>query len=483
MTKYDPTIGLEVHAELKTQTKMFCGCLNDSNETTPNVNVCPICLAHPGSLPTINKAAVEAVIKIGYAIGGSILNHCKFDRKSYFYPDLPKGYQISQYDLPLVKGGELAGVAVERIHLEEDTASSSHSDDGSLVDFNRAGLPLMELVTKPVIKSSEEALRFAKELQLTLRYLGISDADMEKGQMRVEANISIRPKQLFSGKKLGTKVELKNINSFKSVKDAIENEIERQRKLIEGGERVRQETRGWNENRRESFPQRSKEEAADYRYMPEPDLPPIDFDKEGALNLQEIKESLPELPYQKRVRFVKEYGLENGSDELERLVDDRGEAEFFEEFVSELQANDGSKSMIKLGVNYLDSDLVGIMKEEKTSWDSLKVTPENFAELIMMVENGKVSSRSAKDILREMFVTGDDPSNIVERMDLTQITDEDAIVGVVQETLKENASAVSDFHKGKETALRFLIGQSMAKLRGRGNPVLVEKLLREHLSK
>ncbi|MCR4260787.1 MAG: Asp-tRNA(Asn)/Glu-tRNA(Gln) amidotransferase subunit GatB, partial [Candidatus Colwellbacteria bacterium] len=257
MIKYDPTIGLEVHAELKTQTKMFCGCLNDPNETTPNVNVCPICLAHPGSLPTINKAAVGAIVKIGYAIGGSILNHCKFDRKSYFYPDLPKGYQISQYDLPLVKGGELAGVAVERIHLEEDTASSSHSDDGSLVDFNRAGLPLMELVTKPVIKSSEEALKFAKELQLTLRYLGISDADMEKGQMRVEANVSIKPKKLFGSKKLGTKVELKNINSFKSVKDAIESEIERQRVLIENGEKVRQETRGWNENRRESFPQRS----------------------------------------------------------------------------------------------------------------------------------------------------------------------------------------------------------------------------------
>jgi len=483
VTKYEPTIGLEVHAELKTKTKMFCGCLNDPDETTPNVNVCSICLAYPGSLPTINKEAVKAIIKVGYAIGGEILNHSKFDRKSYFYPDLPKGYQISQYDLPLVRGGELRGVAVERIHLEEDTARSSHAGEGSLVDFNRAGLPLMELVTKPVIKSAEEALRFAKELQLTLRYLGVSDADMEKGQMRVEANVSIRPKKLFSGKKLGIKVELKNINSFKAVKDAIENETERQKKLLEAGERIRQETRGWNENRKESFPQRFKEEAEDYRYMPEPDLPPMDFDKEGAINTQEIKESLPELPEQKRIRFAKEYGLEEGSDELERLVDDRGEAEFFEEFVSELKITGGGKEMVKLGVNYLDSDLVGIMKEEKATWDSLKITPENFAELITIVGSNKVSSRSAKDILREMFATGDDPGNIVERMDLTQIVDEGTIENIIKETIGENAAAVADFRKGKETAIRFLIGQSMAKLRGRGNPALVEKLLREHLSK
>ena len=483
MTKYEPTIGLEIHAELKTRTKMFCGCLNNPDEKIPNVNVCPICLAHPGSLPTINKEAVRAMAKIGYALGGKILNHSKFDRKSYFYPDLPKGYQISQYDLPLVKGGQLADVAVERIHLEEDTARSIHSGDGSLVDFNRSGLPLMELVTKPVIKSAEEALKFAKELQLTLRYLGISDADMEKGQMRVEANVSISPKKLFGNKRLGTKVELKNINSFKAVKDAIEHETERQQKLIKSGEQVRQETRGWNENKKESFSQRFKEQTEEYRYMPEPDLPPIDFDREGAINLKEIEESLPELPHQKRVRFAKEYGLESGSDELERLVDDRGEAEFFEEFVSELKAAGGGRETIKLGINYLDSDLVGIMKEEKTAWDNLKITPENFAELIIMVGGDKLSSRSAKDVLREMFATGDDPSNIVERMDLTQITNEATITGIIKETIEENVTAVADFHKGKETALRFLIGQSMAKLRGRGNPVLVEQLLREHLSK
>lgn len=483
MTKYEPTIGLEIHAELKTATKMFCSCLNNPDETTPNVNVCPVCLAHPGSLPTINKEAVKAIIKIGYALGGIIPNHSKFDRKSYFYPDLPKGYQISQYDLPLVKGGELLGVAIERIHLEEDTARSAHTQDGSLVDFNRAGLPLMELVTKPVIRSSDEAYGFAKELQLTLRYLGISDADMEKGQMRVEANVSIKPKKLFGGKKLGTKVELKNINSFKAVKEAIEHEIKRQTELLEKGEAIKQETRGWNENKRESFPQRSKEEAEDYRYMPEPDLPPMDFDKEGAINLAEIKDSLSELPWQKRVRFAKEYGLEPGSDELERLVDDRGEAAFFEDFVSELKAVGGEKEMIRLGVNYLDSDLVGIMKEERVNWDTLKITPENFAELILMVGQEKLSSRSAKDVLREMFATGDDPGNIVERMDVTQITDEQPIINAVEEIIRDNASAVADFQKGKETALQFLIGQSMAKLRGRGNPVLVEKLLRERLSK
>ncbi len=483
MPKYTPTIGLEVHAELKTATKMFCGCANASDEAHPNVNVCPICLGHPGVLPVPNEEAIKAILKVGYALGAQVPDKSKFDRKSYFYPDLPKGYQISQYDLPLVKGGSLGGVAIERVHLEEDTARSAHADEGTVIDFNRAGLPLMELVTKPVISTAEEALVFAKELQLTLRYLGVSDADMEKGQMRVEANVSVSPKKIFGSKKLGTKVEVKNINSFKAVKDAIESEIIRQQEVLESGGKVIQETRGWNEDKKGSFSQRSKEEAEDYRYMPEPDIPPIDFTAPGGIDREAIKNSLPELPWDKRRRFADEYGLEMGSDELERLVDDRGEAAFFEEFVSEVKAVDAGREWVKLGVNYLDSDLIGLMKEKKFDWSQLKITPENFAELIGMIHSQKISSRTAKDVLRDMFETGDDPSNIVERMDLTQISDTDELGRVVDEVLQANERAIADYAKGKENALKFLIGQTMAKLRGRGNPELVEQLLRERLSK
>ncbi|MBU2101481.1 Asp-tRNA(Asn)/Glu-tRNA(Gln) amidotransferase subunit GatB [Patescibacteria group bacterium] len=474
MSKYKPTIGLEIHAELKTQTKMFCSCLNDPHDAEPNTNVCPVCLAHPGSLPVINKKAVESIVKVGLAVGGEVLEHSKFDRKSYFYPDLPKGYQISQYDLPLIKGGKLADVELERIHLEEDTGRLAHAEDGSLVDFNRAGVPLMELVTKPVIKSADEALLFARELQLLLRYLQISDADMDKGQMRVEANISIS-----SGKKLGTKVELKNINSFKAVGDAIASEIERQTEILEKGEKVVQATRGWNENKKESFPQRIKEEANDYRYIPEPDLPPMDFTSGDGIDIKELEKELPELPWQKKKRFKKEYGFKDG-DILERLIRDRGEAEFFEEAMSEIGKKD--KALTTLVANYLDSDLIGLMKEGKTDWEGLKITPENFAELILLIDKGEATSKIVKTVLKEMFETGADPSQIIESGNLSK-SGEDEVERAVDLVLSENKKAIDDFKKGKENALKFLLGQTMANLRGRGNPELVKKLLLERLSK
>ncbi|PIR97768.1 MAG: Asp-tRNA(Asn)/Glu-tRNA(Gln) amidotransferase subunit GatB [Candidatus Colwellbacteria bacterium CG10_big_fil_rev_8_21_14_0_10_42_22] len=472
--KYKPTIGLEIHAELATKSKMFCACENNPHDAGPNTNICPVCLAHPGVLPVINKEAVKSVIKVGLAIGGKVSKHSKFDRKSYFYPDLPKGYQISQYDQPLIEGGKLAGVEIERIHLEEDTGRLSHAKDGSLVDFNRAGVPLMELVTKPVIDSSEKALEFARELQLVLRYLHVSDADMEKGQMRVEANISVS-----KDKKLGTKVEVKNINSFKSVKDAIASEIERQTKLLEEEEKVIQETRGWDEGKRKSFSQRIKEEANDYRYMPEPDLPPMDFSASNEINIEELKKELPELPWEKRERFKKEYGFSDG-DVLERLIKDRGEAEFFEEVVSELGDKDPNK--IKLAINYIDSDLVGIMNEIKSGWDDFKVTPENFAELITLINSNKVTSRVAKTVLREMFETGADPSQIINESGLVGSSDE-RVEEAVNKAIKNNSKAVLDYKKGKESALKFLLGQVMGDLRGTGNPERVEELLREHLSK
>lgn len=478
-TDYETTIGLEIHAELKTQTKMFCGCKNDPLEKKPNVNVCPICLAHPGTLPTINKRAVELMIVIGSALGGKLLRQSHFDRKSYFYPDLPKGYQISQYEEPFVKGGELVGVEITRIHLEEDTARLNHDKEGSYLDYNRAGLPLMELVTEPVIDSAEKALELARELQLILRYLDASDADMEKGQMRVEPNISIAPR---GSKELGTKVELKNINSFKAVGSAIAHEVERQKKVLAGGEQVVQETRGWDDKKGETFSQRIKEEADDYRYMPEPDLPPVNFEAEGSIDVVSAKRSVPELPQEKRERFIKEFGLRE--DQVEVLVGDRYVAEYFEETVSELSTmGKRPEKNLRLVVNYLTSDIMGLLNEKGSSIRDLKISPENFAELTLLIEKGEISSRVAKDVLREMFETGADPSNIIKEKDLEQVFDEGEIEKVVKKIIEENKKAVEDYKKGKETVVKFLIGQAMAELRGRGNPELLEKLFREHLPK
>ncbi len=469
--KYQPTIGLEIHAELKTQTKMFCDSLNDPEEKHPNTNVCPICTGHPGTLPTINKQAVQHVLKVGMAINGDIPQFSKFDRKNYFYPDLPKSYQISQYDLPLIFGGSLNSVRIRRIHLEEDTGRLIHSEDGksSYVDYNRASVPLMELVTEPDIRSAEQAGAFARELQLILRYLGVSDADMEKGQMRVEANISLN---------MGTKVEVKNINSFKAVEGAINYEIKRQEEVIESGGKVVQETRGWDDVHNKTVSQRAKENAHEYRYFPEPDLPPLDL---MHFDLKQLKLEIPELPLAKRQRFVKQYGLTPEMAEL--LVLDRRMGEYFEESVSEL-AEDNNENLpekTKLLVNYLTSDLAGLMIAKEISWDALKVDPENFADLIQMIAGGKINSRVAKDVLAKMFETGLDPNDIVEEGGLTQVSDVDALRAIVLKIIAENPKAIEDYKKGKEAALQFLVGKSMAALKGRGNPEVLKKVIKENI--
>ncbi|KKU92690.1 MAG: Aspartyl/glutamyl-tRNA(Asn/Gln) amidotransferase subunit B, partial [Parcubacteria group bacterium GW2011_GWA1_48_11b] len=404
--KRQPTIGLEIHAELKTQTKMFCDSLNDPEEKHPNANVCPVCAGHPGTLPTINKAAVESVLKVGMALKGDIPQFSKFDRKNYFYPDLPKGYQISQYDLPLIFGGVLNGVRLRRIHLEEDTGRLIHSEDGksSFVDYNRAGVPLMELVTEPDITTADQAVEFAKELQLILRYLGVSDADMEKGQMRVEANVSVSADNV-----LGTKVEVKNINSFKAVHDAIEFEIKRQEEVLSSGGKIVQETRGWDDAKHKTVSQRIKEEAHDYRYFPEPDLPPLDLSK---FDLAAIKVAVPELPKEKRLRFGKEYALK--PEQAEVACRDRAVAEYFEEAASELKSED-ARADFQLLYNYLTSDLFGLMAETGAAIGDIKIDPENFADLVILASGGKISSRTAKDILRKMLETGMDPNDIVKR--------------------------------------------------------------------
>ena len=480
MTNYSPTIGLEIHIELKTKTKMFCGCLNDADEKHPNINVCPICLAHPGVLPVINKKAVESVLKLGLALNSKIPEISKFDRKNYFYPDLPKGYQISQYDKPLVVGGKLNGVKITRIHLEEDTGRLTHShrqkSSYSLVDFNRAGIPLMELVTEPDIKSGEEAVKFAKELQLILRYLEISDADMEKGQMRVEVNISISDKrQGTSDKELGTKVEIKNLNSFRAVEESIDYEIKRQPEILDKGEEIKQETRGWDDIKKRTVSQRLKEESHDYRYFPEPDLPPLDLTK---FNLEELKVSIPELPAQKRARFIKEYGLLANQTEI--LIEDRGLAQYFEESASELRTKLPIPDY-QLLFNYFSSDTRGLMNEQKITVRELNITPENFADLIVLLSKGEISSRLAKDILKEMFLTGLDPKQIIQQKGLTQISDDAIIERIIEEITRENPKAVEDYKKGQKNALQFLIGQAMKKLKGRADPKILKEAMENNL--
>jgi len=500
---YQPKIGLEIHTELKTITKMFCGCLNDPAEKKPNVNVCPVCLAHPGVLPTINKEAVEAVLKVGMALNSNPpAGESKFDRKNYFYPDLPKGYQISQFDLPLCVGGILKNIKITRIHLEEDTARLSHgyimhvgtgrfylnskpkeevvknssdNEECSLVDFNRAGVPLMELVTEPDIESAEQALDFVKELQLILRYLRVSDADMEKGQMRVEVNISLLKN---SDSALGTKVEIKNLNSFRAVGESIAYEIKRQTEVLEKGEKVIQETRGWDDVKKITISQRSKEEAHDYRYFPEPDLPPLDLKK---FDLEGLKRELPELPEQKRQRFIKEYNL--NSKQVEVLITDRFAGEFFEEAISELEAENKKIKVITL-YNYLTSDLFGLISQTKINFKDLKITPENFAELINIIDKDEISTRTAKDVLKIMFETGRDPSEIIESENLKQVPgDSEEISKIVRNIIESNPQVVADFKKGKENAIQALIGKTIGQLKGRVNPKTLEDLIRKELTK
>ena len=471
--------------ELSTKTKMFCRCKNALEETKPNVNVCPICLAHPGALPVANRAAIESVIRLGYALHGKIAEHSHFDRKSYFYPDLPKGYQISQYEAPLVSGGMLKDVRITRVHLEEDTAKLAHVNGDTLVDYNRAGVPLMELVTDPDIKNAEEATAFAKELQLILRYLGISDADMEKGQMRVEANISLRENTEHMRNErgtdaekpvLGTKVEVKNLNSFRAVHDAIKYELERQEKLLGEGEAVIQETRGWDDKKGVTKSQRSKESAHDYRYFPEPDLPEMDLSE---LDLPALKASVPELPEEKRSRLVSSYGISR--EDAEVLITDKPLADYFEASVSELKEYE-PKADTQTLYNYLTSDMQGIIKEKGISISDVKILPAHLARLVAFITQGKLSSRLAKDMLPEMLKTGIDPEELMKDSGVAIISDEGKLLKIVQEVIEKNPKVVEDYKKGKGNALQFLIGQGMAKTRGQADPEKLQELLKKELN-
>ena len=475
---YIPVIGLEIHTELKTESKMFCPCANNPDEKSPNTNICPICMGHPGTLPTINKKAVEAVLELGIAIGGTISRKSHFDRKSYFYPDLPKGYQISQYDAPFVEGGSLEDVRIKRIHLEEDVASSKHSgikeENYTLVDFNRAGVPLMELVTEPDIKNGEQALRFGKELQRIIRCLNISDADMEKGQMRVEVNISLMKE---GDKEWGTKVEIKNLNSFRAVAGSIDYEIKRQSELLDSGEKIIQETRGWNDQKCITVSQRTKESAHDYRYFPEPDLPELTFTEEYITSLEV---SLSELPDGKRKRFAEEFGL--SPHQVDDLLDDQYTAIYFEEAVSELKAKIDSAN-IQLLFNYLTSDLRGIAKIKGKDIREMDISPEHFAHLIFLIQNNTLSSRIAKDLLLKMVETGSDPETLIKEGGIQFMGDEASLTPIVREIIEKNEKAVADYKKGKENSVAFLVGQAMGKTKGQADPEKLRELFKQELGK
>ncbi|MFZ2167590.1 MAG: Asp-tRNA(Asn)/Glu-tRNA(Gln) amidotransferase subunit GatB [Minisyncoccia bacterium] len=470
--EYRPTIGLEIHAELNTKTKMFCGSANDPDETRPNVNVCPVCMAHPGTLPVINHAAVAHMLRIGHAIGGTIADFTEFDRKSYFYPDIPKGYQISQYEHPIVMGGELAGVAITRVHLEEDTARSSHTGGKSLVDFNRAGMPLMELVTEPVIHDAETAGKFARELQLLLRTLGAGEANLEKGEMRIEANISVSNVEGV----FGTKVEVKNINSFRSVERAIAFEVARQTALIKSGEKVVQATRGWNETKQETFHQRLKEGSADYRYFPEPDLPKLFLSEIPEFSASRIRASLPELPWERRARYAEKYALkENDAAYLCATLE---RANFFDAMTTAL---DGTKELIALAANYVVSDLAGIYAKKGTE-DYTSLDPKSFAKLIRLASAGELSSRGAKDTLLILVEHGGDPEVIAKEQGLMQVHDTSVLKEAVKVVLTEEAKAVGEYRAGKEASLQYLIGKSMKATKGAGNPALLKEIIVQELA-
>lgn len=470
---YTPTIGLEIHAELNTRTKMFCSSKNDADETKPNVNICPVCLAHPGVLPVINREAVRHVLKVGVALRGKLADYTEFDRKNYFYPDLPKGYQLSQYEFPLVSGGALCGVEITRVHLEEDTASSLHSEESgtTVVDYNRAGVPLMELVTEPVIQSAEAAGRFARELQLLLRTLGVSNANMEKGEMRVEANVSVSKDGT-----LGTKVEIKNLNSFRAMERAVEYEIERQSKLLEKGERIAQETRGWDEVKQATFAQRTKEGSADYRYFPDPDLPSLRLSLMPEFVKSAIEKEMPELPQAKRERYLT-LGLKQ--EDANILTENTGLGMLFDDT---LQAGLSAVAP-QLVANYLTNDLLNLIRDEATRGaqqsHEMPISAQNLAKIIALASSGKISSRVAKDLLKSTVEEGTDPEIVAKEKGLLKLEDSGRLAAVVDSVLADNQKVVDDYRAGKDVALEYLVGQGMKLTRGAADPDTLRDLIRK----
>lgn len=478
MNAYEPVIGLEVHAELLTNSKMFCGCrVVDSVEAQANSAVCPVCLGMPGTLPVVNRRAVEYAMRVALALNCEIQEHNVFARKSYFYPDLPKGYQISQYELPLGRHGWLeiaAGdgparrIGIRRVHMEEDTGKLTHlNGGGTLVDYNRSGVPLLEIVSEPDLKSAEEVYTYAVKLRQILRYLEVSSGDMEKGVFRVEPNISVRP---LGSATYGTRTEVKNLNSFRALAEATEYELARQVNLLQEGRQVVQETRGWHEGRRQTFPQRSKEEAEDYRYFPEPDLPPLRIERAW---IERVKATLPELPDAKMARYVTEFGL--SAYDASVLTEDRPVAQWYERAV----AAGGEPKAV---ANWLVNNLFALMNESNLEIGDIVVTPENLVELLQLIEDGAISHNTAKRVLAEMFQSGESAAQIVQEEGLAQISDAAELEEIVEAVLSDNPQQVDTYLGGKEQILGWFVGQVMRETRGKANPQLVNELLRRQLA-
>jgi aspartyl-tRNA(Asn)/glutamyl-tRNA(Gln) amidotransferase subunit B len=472
--RYEAIIGMEVHAELLTHSKMFCGCSADFFGAEPNTLTCPVCTGMPGVLPVINQKAIEHTIMTALALNCEIAEASVFSRKNYFYPDLPKSYQISMYDLPLSENGwleiEVDGaskrIGIERVHLEEDTAKLFHVGGHSLVDFNRSGVPLMEIVSQPDMRSADEAYAYLTKLRQIVRYLGVSSGDMEKGAMRCEANVSLRP---MGSSEYGTKVEVKNLNSFRSVKLALDYEIQRQSHILDEGGSIEQVTMGWDENRGVTVIQRSKEYAHDYRYFPEPDLPPLSISREW---VEEIRGKLPELPEARRDRFRQEYGL--SSYDAGVLTADKAVADYFEACI---KAYPEAKTVS----NWISGELFRLLKETETDIEEVRITPAALAELLTFVEKGTINQNTAKAILGEMFKSGRAAAEIVAEKGLAQISDADELGRIVEQVIAANPDPVAEYRAGKERLFGWFVGQVMKATRGKANPQLVTELLKEKL--
>jgi aspartyl-tRNA(Asn)/glutamyl-tRNA(Gln) amidotransferase subunit B len=480
-TSYEVVIGLEVHAQILTQSKMFCGCSTEYLVAPPNSNTCPVCLGLPGALPVINREAVRATIKTALALNCEIPEFTKFDRKNYFYPDLPKGYQISQYDLPLSRKGylefEVDGKAyrcgITRVHLEEDTGKllhegAIHESQASLVNFNRSGVPLMEIVSEPDLRSADQAREYVTRLRAILQYIGVNDGDMESGQLRCDANVSLRP---AGATEYGTKVEIKNMNSFRAIHRAVDYEVQRQTEALETGGKLVQETRGWNDAQGITVSQRSKEYAHDYRYFPEPDLPPLDVSREW---VAQVRASLPELPQARKARFEREFGLSAYDASL--LTSSRDLAQFFEETC-------GLGADPKLAANWLLSDFSRLLNAKHIDIGHSNVRPAHLYQLIQLIQTGTVSGKMAKQIFEAMFTAADPQPVLDEAKKSSQITDEGELEALVDRVISENARSVADFKAGKQQAFGFLVGQAMKLSGGRANPARLNALLREKISR
>ncbi len=477
--EYGVVIGLEVHTELNTNSKIFCGCTTEFGGD-PNTHVCPVCLGLPGVLPVLNKRVVENAIKVGLALNCQIAEYSKFDRKNYYYPDLPKNYQTSQYDLPVAIGGyldievdgETKRIGITRVHMEEDAGKLVHAgntiarSDYSLVDYNRTGVPLLEIVSEPDLRTPEEARAYLEKLKAILEYTGVSDVKMEQGSLRCDANISLRP---VGQAEFGTRAELKNMNSFRALQRALEYEIERQAEVLDEGGRIIQETRSWDESKGVTLSMRSKEQAHDYRYFPEPDLVPMVISREW---VEEVRQTLPELPDARRIRFMQEFGIPAYDAAL--LTGTKALADYFEGCVAQY----GDAKVVS---NWVMGDLMRLLNNNNLEITQTLLTAVHLAEMLRLIDNGTISGKIAKTVFEEMFATGKRADEIVKEKGLVQISDEGEIQAIVDKVIAANPQSVADFHAGKDRALGFLVGQVMKETKGKANPGLVNKLLKEKL--